>query len=1146
MSLDFLKETKEFKRLLQAIEQGEKGLKVTGLVEPAKPYFLSALALESKKRIVFIQPSSSTLSWVEEQCRFYLSQFSSDICLSSLPFLSENPYQEIFPSLDSVSSRMKFFYDLIHNSSSLIVTNIFGLLKPFPNPQNLKRFFLNLEKRETVGRDEILKTLSKYGYTREDLINSAGEYAWRGGVVDVFSPWQSFAFRIEFSGDEIASIREFDPSSQRSIRKIDRILLPSLREFPSSPQFLQEWEGLARSKGESCLLKDIEEKIVRAKQGDFFPSFFYLSLLHKEHFVPFTHYIKNSLFIIDGIDEVEREWEETIKDLREQYAESKKEGNFCLPPEEIYPPLLWEQIKKEAIHWQEFGPKRGKKTFSFPFQSVPKFKNKIPFFLQYLKKLQKERERCFIYFSSQGVRKKLASLLSQNQILHLESSTSFIFPKDGAVVLLVGSLHHGFSYPQEKVNFFSEKDIFTEEKVIVSRLPVKPFLSQFQDLKAGDYIVHADYGIGIFKGLVKMEIERKNREFIEIIYKDEDKLFVPVEDLNLVQKYSTVGSSSPLLNKLGSPSWERTKARTRKAIEKMAKELLQLYAQRKAIKGFSFSPGGAWQSEFERTFEYEETEDQLRTIKEIMNDMESESPMDRLLCGDVGYGKTEVAMRASFKAVMDGKQVAVLCPTTVLASQHLKTFRDRMVLFPIRIESLTRFQTKSQQKRVVEDLKKGLVDIVIGTHRLLSKDVQFHDLGLLIVDEEQRFGVNHKERIKKMKTNIDVLTLSATPIPRTLNLSLTSLRDISLIETPPKDRLAIHTVVTPFSPKLIASAVKTELARRGQVYYIHNRIEDIDRVARVIEKFIPKARVAVIHGKMSSAYLERRMIDFINQKYNVLVSTTIIENGIDIPLVNTLIVERADLFGLAQIYQLRGRVGRSSRQAVAYFLVPPFTELTHLAKERLKALQEFTELGSGFRLAAKDLEIRGGGNFLGSEQHGYMEAVGFDYYIHLLEQTIKELEGEAEEEVKSEINLKVDIRIPEDYLPQINLRLNLYKRVSSVEDLSEIEKIKEEIEDRYGPLPSSVKNLLRYGIIKYLAQRIKINAIDRVGKKIIFKFFPSSSTDLARLTKLIERYSGVITPQGVMSLSLLAQEETEMMDETISILKELSLCNIIN
>lgn len=1141
MSLGFLQETEEFKKLLQAIKQEDKGLITTGLIDSSKAYFLSLMAQKSRKKIVFIQPHSSSIPLMDEQCRFYLSQFSSNLRLSSLPSLSENPYLEFFPPLDSISSRMRFFYDLTHRLPSLIVTNLLGLLKPFPASHNVKHLFLELDVGGNRGRDQVLDIIEEFGYTREDLVNSAGEFAWRGGVVDVFSPWHFSPYRIEFSGDEIASIREFDASTQRSIKRIDHLRLPSLREFPSSPQFFREWEELAQARGATASWKDTREKISLVKQGDLFPSFFYLSLLHARHFVPFTDYLKNYLFIIDNFEETEREWEENIKDLREQFVELEEQKKFALSPEEIYPPSLWEMIKKHAIRWQELSVRRGKKTFSFPFQSVPQFKNKIPFFIQHMKKLQKERERCLIYFSSVDVRRKLGSLLSQHQVTHLDSSTPFIFPQDGSIVLLVGDLDQGFRYPHEKISVFSEKDIFTEEKVIVSRPRVKSFLSHFQDLKAGDYVVHTDYGIGIFKGLIKLDVDKSGREFIEITYRDEDKLFVPVEDLNLVQKYSTLSSNKPHLNKLGTLSWEKTKTRTKKAIEKMAKELLQLYAQRKSVKGFQYSPPGTWQSEFERTFAFEETEDQLKAIRDIMSDMESEPPMDRLLCGDVGYGKTEVAIRASFIAVMDGKQVAVLCPTTVLASQHLQTFRERMVLFPVRIEGLTRFQTKSQQSKIIGELKKGLVDIVIGTHRLLSKDVLFRDLGLLVIDEEQRFGVNHKEKIKKMKADIDVLTMSATPIPRTLNLSLTGIRDISLIETPPKDRLAIHTVVTPFSLKLIASAIKMELARKGQVYYIHNRVEDIDRVAMMVGKFVTKAKVTVIHGKMPSPMLEKRMIDFINQKSNVLVSTTIIENGIDIPLVNTLIVERADLFGLSQLYQLRGRVGRSSRQAVAYFLVPPYSALTPLARERLKALQEFTELGSGFRLAAKDLEIRGAGNFLGSEQHGYMEAVGFDYYMHLLDQTVRELKGEAREEVKCEINLRVDIRIPESYLPQINLRLDLYKRVSSVENGEEIEKIKREIEDRYGLLPRSVRNLLRYGTIKFLAQRIKVRSIDRVGKRIVIKFLPTSSANLASLTGLVKKYSGSITPQGVMSLNLLAEKETKIMDETTSILKELSL-----
>lgn len=1141
MSLDFLQETEEFGRFLQSVKKGEKGLRISGLIDSAKPYFLVALALKSKKKIVVIRPLSYPLSSFEEECRFFLSQFSSDLKINSFPSLSENPYQEIFPSLDSISSRMSFFYNLLHSPPSLVLTNLFGLLRPFPCVENLRRFFLELEKGEAFDRDRLLKIIDEFGYAREDLVNSSGEYAWRGGIVDVFSPWETFPFRIEFSGDEISSLRQFDSSSQRSVRRVERILIPSLMEFPANTQYIQRWAELVRQKALRTSSRDLEEKIDRVKERDFFPSFISLSLLHREHFEPFNHYLKDYIFIVDDYDEVEREWRETLKDLKEQYLELKKEGRFHLSPGDVFPSHLWEKIKKKAILWQDLAPSKGIKSFSFPFQSVLKFKNKIPFFIRYIKGLQKEGERCFIFFSSDGVRQKLSTLLSQHQILHLEASSSYASPQNEAVVLLVGNLPQGFSYPKEKIHYFSERDIFTEERVLVSRFRVKPFVSHFQDLSTGDYVVHTDYGVGIFKGLVKLRVDERNREFIEILYKDDDKLFVPVEDLNLVQKFSRVGSSLPVLNKLGTPSWERTKARTKKAIENMAKELLHLYAQRKAVKGIRFSPVGEWQDEFERTFEYEETEDQIRSVRDIMNDMESEFSMERLLCGDVGYGKTEVAMRASFKAVMDGKQVAVLCPTTVLVNQHLNTFRSRMILFPIRVEALSRLQRKSQQKKIVEDLKKGLVDIIIGTHRLLSKDVKFHDLGLLIVDEEQRFGVKHKEKVKHMRANIDVLALSATPIPRTLNMSLTGLRDISLIETPPKDRLAIHTVVAPFGLKLIASAVKMELARRGQVYYIHNKIEDIERIMRMIEKLVPQAKVVFIHGKMSSASLESRMIDFINQKYNVLVSTTIIENGIDIPLVNTLIVGRADKYGLAQLYQLRGRVGRSSRQAVAYFLVPPFTELKPLAKARLKALQEFSELGSGFRLAAKDLEIRGAGNFLGAKQHGYMEAVGFDYYMHLLEQTVKELKGEKVEDIKTKINMRIDIRIPEDYLPQINLRLNLYKRISSVEDLVEIEKINKEIKDRFGPLPSSVKNLLHYGMIKYLAQKIKVNSIDRIGTRLIFKFYPDSTADLKNLTSLVDKYSGSITPQGVLSLSLPSERQREIMQETISILKQLSL-----
>jgi len=1145
VSLDFLFRTDEFNGLVQAVGRGDRPLSVTDVADPARPYLLSCLAAKAGRPIVFIRSSSASLAALEKECRFFLSRLSSPLRLASLPALSDNPYFEVPPALDAVSSRMRFFHELLHSPPALVFTSFPGLLKPFPCRGDLEKMFLELEIGAAVDRDGLLETLSRYGYAKEDLIASPGEYAWRGGVVDVFSPWEANPFRIEFSGADVVSLREFDISTQRSLKKLERLTVPSLREFTAAPDFLNGWKEAAwkRAKGAR---RDLERIVAGLEQNEFDPSFAFQALLEKDRFVPFSDYLGGAVLVLDRPEEVDQDWEGSLKELHEHYADLAANGSFALPPDEIFPPRLRDAVRKEAVRFEEFGPPAAKNTWSFPFQSVPRFDNKIPFFLQYLKKLQTDSDICSIYLSNPGTRHRLAALLREEDILVLETESATTVPPRFEIVLLLGGLERGFSYPKEKVHFFAERDIFTEEKVIVARASRKVFFSQFQDLKAGDYVVHADYGIGVFGGLERVEVEGRGREFIEIRYRDGDKLLVPVEDLNLVQKFSKVGSDLPPLDKLGTTTWEKTSARARRAVEAVAKELVELYARRRALKGHAFSAGGEWEDEFEKIFEYEETEDQLRSIREILRDMESESPMDRLLCGDVGYGKTEVAMRAAFKAVMDGKQVAVLCPTTVLADQHLKTFRERMVLFPVRVESLTRLQPPKEQKAVVEDLRRGYVDIVIGTHRLLSKDVAFRDLGLLVVDEEQRFGVAHKEKIKQLKSTIDVLTLTATPIPRTLNMSLSGLRDISLIETPPRDRLAVHTVVTPFNARLIASSVRHELSRGGQAYYIHNRIEDIDKVAELVVKLVPQARVVTVHGQMRGAVLEKRMLEFVEHGADVLVSTTIVENGIDIPLVNTLIVDRADLYGLAQLYQLRGRVGRSSRQAFAYFLVPPYMELTPLAKERLKALKEFSELGSGFRLAAKDLEIRGAGNLLGHLQHGSMEAVGFDYYMQLLDQAVREIKGERIEDTNPEMNLRVDFRIPEEYLPQINLRLNLYKRLASVEDLGEIEKIRREIVDRFGPVPETVENLLRYGTIKRLARSLAVRTIDRAENRLVLKFAEGTPVDWSKVPALLKRRSGSLTPEGVMSLAVQGAREGDVLEETILILMELSGYNIIN
>ena len=615
----------------------------------------------------------------------------------------------------------------------------------------------------------------------------------------------------------------------------------------------------------------------------------------------------------------------------------------------------------------------------------------------------------------------------------------------------------------------------------------------------------------------------RSQEFLELRYAGDDKLFVPVERLDLVQKYT--GATRPPVDRLGGASWERTKARVKKAMRDMAEELLKLYAARKAVPGHAFAPDSHWQQEFEDAFEYDLTADQRSAIVDIKRDMESPTPMDRLLCGDVGYGKTEVAMRAAFKAVMEGKQVAFLAPTTVLAFQHQKTLKERFAGFPVRIDMVSRFRSKAEQKESLADLAAGKVDIIVGTHRLLSKDVEFRDLGLLVVDEEQRFGVAHKEKIKQLKRKVDVLTMSATPIPRTLNMSLVGIRDMSIIETPPKDRLSIQTNVVKFDPQVIGRAIRTEIERGGQVYLVHNRVESIFSIGSLVKRLVPEARVVVGHGQMGEEALERAMLDFVSRKYDVLLATTIVENGLDIPNANTIIINRADRYGLSQLYQLRGRVGRSDRPAYAYLLIPPEDSLSPVAKKRLAAIKEFSDLGSGFRVAALDLEIRGAGSLLGGEQSGHIETVGFELYMKLLEQAVRELKGEEiEDDVRASVNLGVDLKIDEAYVPDMSQRLMLYRKVASARREDEIDRVLEEAVDRYGPPPDSVLNLVDYGRIRVMADRLGIEAIDREGRSVVLRFRPQARLDPVRLVSLVRRRPDLtLVPPAAVKLTLEGQ-----------------------
>jgi transcription-repair coupling factor (superfamily II helicase) len=744
--------------------------------------------------------------------------------------------------------------------------------------------------------------------------------------------------------------------------------------------------------------------------------------------------------------------------------------------------------------------------------------------------------RVVFFGASSGELERLAELFQEYSVpFHLgiepsEGMPPYLLERSylaGAVAstfLVKGLVRRGAVFSEARLAIFGTEDLFgPSERVMrapVARSTLAAFAADLADLKPGEYVVHREHGVGRFLGLRELTQAGQAGDYMLIEYTGQDKLYVPLARMDLVQKFRGAGEHTPVLDRLGGLTWNRTRTRVKAKLRDMADELLKLYAERRLAEGFAFSADSNWQREFEDAFEFVETDDQLTTIRDIKRDMEQTTPMDRLLCGDVGFGKTEVAMRAAFKALGDGKQIAVLAPTTVLCFQHHETFRQRFAPFPVRVEMLSRFRSRHQIKAILADLADGKVDILIGTHRLLYPDVEFRDLGLLVVDEEQRFGVRHKERLKQLRKDVDVLTMTATPIPRTLHMSLVGLRDLSVIETPPKDRLAIHTVVAHLQPELIRAAVEQELSRGGQVYFIHNRVETIWSRAAMLQELVPWARIAVGHGQMSEAQLEKVMLSFMRHQSDVLLATTIVENGIDIPLANTMIVENAERYGLAELYQLRGRVGRSNRRAYAYLLVPPDTELSELARKRLAALKEFSDLGAGFKIAALDLELRGAGNLLGREQHGHINAVGFDMYVRMLEETIREMKGEeVAPEIHTSLNLGLDIRIPPEYVADEHQRLRAYKRIAEAGTPEQCERIRAELEDRYGPPPEAVTHLFQYSVLKTLAEKLGIESMLRRAGWLEVKFHGASKADPRRLMALVGATPGAqFTPAGVLRL----------------------------
>ena len=1068
---------------------GVPSSRVSGLTAPAKAMYAAAAAVRSP--VVFVVPTDADVEHFTSDARFFFAALEGlngeevERVVLPLPSHEVDPYRGLQPHFEIASARARALHSMATGTARLVIVSAAALLPRLSAPGRLASVARVLAEGAEISPVDLGDVLAAAGYTRQDPVDESGEFCVRGGVVDFYPAGALQPIRLEFVGDTIESIRTYDPATQRSTGSLQQATILPLQE----------------------LIREEEEPDRSAT------------------FLEFLRASDRPTVLISEPDEVREQGRKVTQQIQASYEEAVAKGVRALPPDQFV--SRWESVEP----WFEGGTALETLEIDDPASSsrhiasqpALEFAGRVQEWVSEIRRVRERADTIVFVAHSAGRAERTVELLNDYGIFAVPIERAEEV-HSASVLVATGHLSRGFRLPEAALQLWSETDVFEEDRKVHERRrsAARTFLSDFRDLKAGDLVVHVDHGIGMFVGLKRIDVGLEPQEFMELRYAADDKLFVPVERLDLVQKYS--GASRPALDKLGGTSWEKAKVRVKKAMRDMAEELLKLYAARKAMQGHAFSPDSHWQQEFEDAFEWDLTADQQSAISDIKGDMEMAVTMDRLLCGDVGYGKTEVAMRAAFKAVMDGKQVALLAPTTVLTFQHLKTLKDRFAAFPVRIDMVSRFRSKAEQKQILEDLQAGKVEIIVGTHRLLSKDVQFRDLGLLIVDEEQRFGVAHKERIKQLRKRVDVLTMTATPIPRTLNMSLAGIRDMSIIETPPKDRLSIQTNVVKFDQAVITRAIRTEMERGGQVYFVHNRVESIYSLGNLLTRLVPEARIAVAHGQMSEETLEKVMVDFVAHKYDVLLATTIIENGLDIPNSNTIIVNRADRYGLSQLYQLRGRVGRSDRRAYAYLLIPPEDVLSPIAKKRLAAIREFSDLGSGFRVAALDLEIRGAGNLLGGEQSGHIEAVGFDMYMKLLEQTIKELKGEeVEDEARANVNLRVDLRIDESYIPDMNQRLTVYRRMAAVRRDAELEKLLDEVRDRYGTPPPSILNLAEYASIRLLADQLRLESVDREGQLVVLKFRPDARLDPTWLLRVVQGRGDVaLQPPATLKLNLRA------------------------
>jgi len=1126
----------EFQKLLKDLQNGKSNLFAYGISDSQRAYLAAALKKRAGSQVLVVTADSLEAKKIMEDISFFLGPESVAI----FPASSVLPYETAARSLEHTAQRLKVIESLLLRKPMVVVAPIQALLSKMIPPEVVKKFTIRFRVGETIPMAETISKLSAMGYERVDMIEGRGQFAVRGAILDIYPLTREYPYRLEFFDDEVDSIREFDPEDQRSINKLVDTYIGPAREViydedtakaasiviaKELKQRQKVLESLGHMQLSQYLSEKVQSHIERLSNGLFFET----AELYISHLYPslstLMDYFKSQFIPIliepGRIKEAQKnaafETEETYKGLLEKGEILASQANIYYSPFEIL-----ERLKERQIIYFSMLPKihpefEAQELYSFQFRSMAPLYGKLDLLIEEISRFKRKKYRIVILSGTKERGEKLVGNIREKGIEANIYTKKSIPLQPGQIVVIPGSLERGFDIPQIKLAVFSDIEVFgrTKKQQVRPRAKSKgKKITDYQELHAGDYVVHVSHGIGKYLGVESLEVGGYTKDYFALMYAGGDKLYVPTNQVELIQKYVGADDASPKLHKLGGNEWNKIKKKAKDSVKEMAEELIKLYAARESMKGFAFSSDTPWQKEFQDMFPYEETPDQLAAIEEVKRDMERDRPMDRLLCGDVGYGKTEVAMRAAFKAVMDGKQVAVLVPTTILAEQHFHTFYERFESFPVKVESISRFKSPAEQRHILSRLKTGAIDIIIGTHRLLQKDVKFKDLGLLVVDEEQRFGVSHKEKIKQLKKNVDVLTLTATPIPRTLHMAMSGVRDMSLIETPPEDRFPIQTYVVEHNESLIRDAILRELSRGGQVYYVYNRVQSIHDEAQILKKLIPEARIAVAHGQMNEDELEEIMMGFYEHEYDVLVCTTIIETGLDIPNVNTLIVTSADKLGLSQLYQLRGRVGRSSRQAFAYLTYKRDKMLSEAAEKRLSAIREFTEFGSGFKIALRDLEIRGSGNVLGTEQHGHMLAVGYDLYTKLLQAAVKEIKGEIEEEeIQPVLELDISAYISDEYISNAAQKMEIYRRIASVDTVEEADDLEEEVEDRFGDIPEPTRNLIMISRLKVIASKLRIASIIQQGNLVNIKFHHTHKLTpqvLVGLSAAFERQMNII------------------------------------